>query len=236
MNKTTEYGKEYFKTVYARMKKEKRDAHQAFFKLIQDYVLPGSRVLDLGCSEGDFLQICQEKKCRCYGADIAAYALGQAKKKIQGDFRQIDLTKDKLPWPDSFFDVITLLDVVEHIRETSLLFKEIRRVVKKNGRLLITTPNQNYWLKPILRLITSDDPTHINIRDSRYWQKHLSQNGWKDILIKGCVLFGFPPGMEIRHWLKKANFPVVFKPIFSRLLPLTSTLFIGAAPRPIGRG
>lgn len=62
-------------------------------------------------------------------------------------------TCDKIPFDDNFFDVITMLAVIEHIEpnKVSAILEEIRRILKPNGRLILTTPAP--WSDALLRLL-----------------------------------------------------------------------------------
>lgn len=63
----------------------------------------------------------------------------------------VDLNHGKLPWPDNFFNFIFLCDVIEHLvpSDIPILIKEIKRVLKKNGSLVIVTPNIASLIKRI---------------------------------------------------------------------------------------
>jgi 2-polyprenyl-3-methyl-5-hydroxy-6-metoxy-1,4-benzoquinol methylase len=54
--------------------------------------------------------------------------------------RKADLT-EKLPYPSDSFDAIIGVEVMEHIHDHELFFKESHRLLKKNGRLMVSTPN-----------------------------------------------------------------------------------------------
>lgn len=62
-----------------------------------------------------------------------------------------DLKENKLSWPDNFFNFIFLCDVVEHLVPSDIpnLIKEIKRVLKKDGYLVIVTPNIASLIKRI---------------------------------------------------------------------------------------
>lgn len=91
----------------------------------EKYMEPAERHLDIGCGDGYFLRRskCQER----YGLD-----------KLLGD----EVT-DKLDFPDSYFDYVTMLAVIEHISCPEDVFKEVARVLKTGGRFIITTPRKS---------------------------------------------------------------------------------------------
>lgn len=58
------------------------------------------------------------------------------------DSRQCDLSKEKIPWPDNFFDVIVFSETLEHFNFNAVpVIQEIYRVLKSGGNLVLTTPN-----------------------------------------------------------------------------------------------
>lgn len=77
----------------------------------------------------------------------------------------VDLEENKLPWPDNFFNFIFLCDVVEHLVPSDIpnLIKEIKRVLKKNGYLVIVTPNIASLIKRI-NLTFGKNPIEFDLR------------------------------------------------------------------------
>lgn len=103
-------------------------------------MIPKSEVLDLGCGAGNVSALYREKGCRVVGLDISENAIELAKK--QGiEAREWDLNKMPLPFREESFDVVILSDVLEHIVAPISLLKEIKRILKRGGKLIISVPN-----------------------------------------------------------------------------------------------
>ncbi|MDP3955008.1 MAG: class I SAM-dependent methyltransferase [bacterium] len=227
--KSKKFEQNYFeKVVYqAQPKLEKVKVLEGFYDLLSKRK-SFKNILDLGCGDGEFLRICQEKGKKCFGADISEYALRKAKQKLKGEFSRLDLRKDRLPYSNDCFDVVTIFDLVEHLDNPSLVLYEAKRVLKKGGFLFLTTPNGGYWFADFFGHFVVNDPTHINIQVKDYWQEQLAQAGFSQSEIKGCFLFGFPPSWRLRQIFQTFKLPTNLNPVFCPVLGLTTTLFIFA--------
>jgi SAM-dependent methyltransferase len=97
----------------------------------------GARVLDAGCGSGRTLQ-----DLRVYGEvsgiELSPIAVEQARARRLGEIRVGRV--EELPWPDGSFDLVTCLDVLEHTADDGLALRELRRVVKPGGWLVLTVP------------------------------------------------------------------------------------------------
>ena len=63
------------------------------------------------------------------------------------DYPSFDIEKDSLKHKDESIDFVTMNAVIEHIKNPDSIFKEIRRVLKKNGLVFVRTPNWQMDLK-----------------------------------------------------------------------------------------
>lgn len=128
----------------------------------------GARLLDLGSSDGQTLNHIRELRpdLSLASADIA----GSPGKYPEGtDFRRANFDSDSLPWDDGFFDGVTCMHVVEHLKSPAKLLGEIARVVGPGGRVYIETPHpktegmQSAWGRGVgsVTLNFYDDPTHV---------------------------------------------------------------------------
>lgn len=222
------YGEDYFTGIYTYLSKEKKEVLATFFDLLKQRKHQIKSLLDLGCGQGEFMQICTQSGIDAFGVDISDYAINEAKRLRRSRIFQLDLNQEKLPFKDDFFGAITCFDVVEHLESVDSLLTEAYRVLRPGGTLFVTTPNGKMWLREVLRQVAPSDRTHINVQGPKYWQRRLSGSGFVKIKTRGSLLFGLPPGLGVRYWFRQRGLPVRTKPILSPFLPLTTTLFIFA--------
>lgn len=87
-----------------------------------------AKILDVGAGHGDFADIFEGR--HYYSLDIVPYA-------------EVDLVADLgdvNPFKDNAFDVVVLMNVLEHVYECQNLLKSIKRIVEANGSVVITVP------------------------------------------------------------------------------------------------
>ena len=105
-------------------------------------IRPGTLVLDLGCSQGLLAAPLAKKDVRVVGVDTrdpSSVSLALA------SYYQRDLEQPlEIPEP-RVFDYVVLSDVIEHVINRAELLRSVRRYLKPDGRLLISTPNIAIW-------------------------------------------------------------------------------------------
>lgn len=104
----------------------------------------GLKILDAGCGEGQLLlklSKVRERKRELYGADITPVAVESAKEKVGGVNFSLQNLKN-LNYEDGFFNVVICTEVIEHITDYHEAIKELKRVLKRGGLLIITFPNE----------------------------------------------------------------------------------------------
>lgn len=110
------------------------------------------KILDIGCGTGDFGRLKPSADIEVFGIDCDVSAL-----RIARQFEEvkiIDLETGNLPYKDDIFDAILAKDILEHIYRPWYLVKEMNRVLKENGVVIVNVPMP----KPN---IVWDDYTHI---------------------------------------------------------------------------
>lgn len=126
-----------------------------FTELIKYFdIKPGTQVLDVGCGRGELVFFAAKKGAKAIGIDYSKNSIKLAKlaqkkqpQKIQSKTEFIYMDAKRLKFKDSFFDLIIMTDVVEHLypEELNKVFEQIKRVLKPEGKLIIhTAPNKNF--------------------------------------------------------------------------------------------
>lgn len=108
-------------------------------KLIEKFFDTPGKILDIGCSTGLFLKMARDVGWEVYGNDIDENKIRYARNRYGLNVRCGELID--LRFPGKCFDVVTLFDSIEHLTDPLSILKEISRLLKKNGILVITTPN-----------------------------------------------------------------------------------------------
>ena len=189
----------------------------------------GGRLLDIGASDGETLNHFAELRpdLDFCATDIAGspenYPVGT-------EFHRGDLEKETLPWPANFFDAVTCMHVVEHLRDHALLFSEVSRVLKPEGRIYFETPHPKTLKLPSAKgkftLNFFDDPTHIEIVTVERLAELSSASGLRvvrrgvsrNLLFAGAYPFYFfrAPSRQrftaLTHWLGWSAFLIAQKP------------------------
>lgn len=161
------------------------------------------RLLDVGCGDGSLFLLTRGKARRVVGIDCAVGACRES--RVKGlPVQCVDFNARHLPYCDGAFDAVACLDVIEHVVDPRQFLRELARVLRPGGVLVLTTPNIRHYAF-ILGLIggrfprTSGDPCGYDGGHIHY--------------------FTFT---DIRHLLEEAGFGAVEEFGLYRWTPLTS--------------
>lgn len=108
-------------------------------------VCGGERLLDVGCGEGFLLAEAHARGLSATGTDLVRAALGWARERAGP---VVLAAGEALPFADESFDIVTCLGSLEHFADPPQGARELARVTRRNGRLLIVVPNRRFagWL------------------------------------------------------------------------------------------
>ena len=96
----------------------------------------GGRLLDIGCAAGFFLEAVKEDY-DVQGVEISEYSSRYAREQL--GHRVVTGTVFDAQYPDEYFDIVTMWDVLEHVQEPKQTLGEIQRILKPGGLLVIST-------------------------------------------------------------------------------------------------
>ena len=103
---------------------------------------PCKKLLDIGCWDGYIMQqVLKSKRARSTtGIDNSKPAIAACRKK-KLDAYWVKTVDEKMPFKKNEFDAVLAGEIIEHLYDVNTFLKEINRVLKPGGQLIITTPN-----------------------------------------------------------------------------------------------
>src|SRR5215813_6677973 len=105
------------------------------------HIPPKSKVLDVGCGAGLLIQHLP-MKCSYVGVDQDIAAIEENRRRFpQVPFQVFDLGTTTYPFQEQSYDAIVLAAVIEHIDDPFHVMKQLFRILKPRGRLIMTTPS-----------------------------------------------------------------------------------------------
>ena len=158
-----------------------RSTNDRVFSLLTSKLRPGGRVVDVGAGEGYFSQMVGSL-ARQRGMEPAA--LLSACDVFPDNFRYGGVACDRiewdgrLPYEDDSFEVACSLEVVEHVEDQFLFARELHRIVRPGGTVIVSTPNV-LNINSRLRTLHSGfpvlfDPLSLTSRDPVHTSGHIN--------------------------------------------------------------
>jgi methionine biosynthesis protein MetW len=167
---------------------------QIMFSLLPPRSSGQGRLLDVGCGIGTISVELQRKGFQVTGVDFSEVAISKCLEKGL-DAILSDLDRDGLQFPDNSFDIVWAGDVVEHVFDPIFLLEEIYRVLKSDGYLILSTPN-DFNLHSRWRIFISGRSIQSDIYRSLGQCKHHTFFSWElldymlsqaGLVVDGCA-------------------------------------------------
>jgi len=147
------------------------------------------RLLDIGCASGYYMAAMRDMGWETYGVEVDAEAAEYAREHYGLDVRTGMAESTLENFLDSYFDVVTMWHVLEHLFDPSLVLTEVYRVLKPGGMLMLEMPNFDslpasvfgaYWF-PL------EIPRHLYHFTPQTLETMLAKTGFRLIKLTGVA-------------------------------------------------
>jgi len=150
-----------------------------------------ARVLDVGCAKGFLVEQLRALSIEAFGLDISSYAISQVPEEVQPYCNVKDGTSNI----GERYDLITCIDVAQHLSETDAR-RLVRNLCMHADEVLFSAPADAHG-----------DSTCLNAQPKSYWQACFAQNGFYPVLRGGPDYFG-PDALHFRKLTRKLRVAV----------------------------
>ncbi|MBI4406182.1 MAG: class I SAM-dependent methyltransferase [Deltaproteobacteria bacterium] len=128
-------------TTVTRARLSRGASNNSIYGMVRDALvrlsITGETLVDVGCGEGKLWDFLSGQFERYIGIDILQHKSG-----FPGVFVQANLDVQPIPLPSNSANVVTAVEVIEHLENPRAFMRELVRIVKPNGWVIVTTPNQ----------------------------------------------------------------------------------------------
>ncbi|MEP7027702.1 MAG: methyltransferase domain-containing protein [Candidatus Eisenbacteria bacterium] len=145
-----------------------RRTELVFGRLLADVSLAGAQFLDAGSGGGHFSALAARQGARVVSMDMGLNLLAGVARRC--DSRRSVGSTLQLPFADGAFDVVLSTEVLEHTPDPLAGLRELTRVVKPGGRLILTTPGR-LW-QPVVRAASALHLRPYQGRENFLWPEH----------------------------------------------------------------
>jgi len=199
-------------------------------RLVEKFKASGN-ILDIGCSTGIFLLEMQKtNKWNCFGVEPNAYAASIGRDL---DLRIYNSKLEETSFPEAYFDVVTMWDVLEHVINPKNIISEINRILRDDGVLVVRLPNYDSLDAKLFGQFWAgfDPPRHLFVFNHSTLSNLFRQCGF-EIIYKTTNVGAFPTFLlsfrflitsnpqkfhllgYLYHYLSKPIFRVILSPLF----------------------
>jgi SAM-dependent methyltransferase len=159
------------------------------------------KIIDIGSGTGKTIKLFKTPSNKVWGLDIS----DRRNDTYSDSYEFICGNALNIPFKDSFFDLVVSFDVIEHIEDDVKFMKEIIRVLKKDGKIVIGTPNRLRISNRIQKLSGREIKfprcygTNSNLGDIVHLREYtidelkelIEENGGSVLAVKSVLLGGY---------------------------------------------
>lgn len=198
--KSLVYEPHYYQTVYGNYERQNPpEKYQHYWEMIRRYGPIPNSLLDFGCANGRFLEFLNKSGYipfnGLFGTDVNQAALDRASAVLLKNHLVFG-GRDALPeFPK--MDVITALDVLEHLPDLEETLDALHQQLTSGGVLMAVVPVYDGPLGPLVHLLDKD-PTHIHKKSRQFWLDLLSSK-FKLRHWHGIMRYLMPGGVYLHN-------------------------------------
>jgi 2-polyprenyl-3-methyl-5-hydroxy-6-metoxy-1,4-benzoquinol methylase len=147
------------------------------FDSLYSHVKGKKKFLDIGCATGLLLNYMQKRGWDCHGVEICRESAEYGMERF--GLNIFIGTLEQASFPDSSFHAVHLSHLIEHVSDPSALLLEIRRILKPEGYMVLTTPNVSGMQARVSgKNWRSAIPDHVYLFSKKTMKKLLSNTGF----------------------------------------------------------
>ena len=179
----SEYSDHYINKADKKLKRCKKWVARVKNRFVQS-----GRWLDVGCSAGFVVAAAKQAGFDAYGVELEAAAVNYANEELGLSNVRVG-TLEEQQYPDEYFDVISMYDVIEHVPDPNSVVIELKRLIKPSGVIEIRTPDLGHWQTPkdLIRWKEVKPSEHLYYFNARTLERLFKQHGL--ILKKKRIMF-----------------------------------------------
>jgi 2-polyprenyl-3-methyl-5-hydroxy-6-metoxy-1,4-benzoquinol methylase len=136
-NPSAIYNEDYFRKWYIRYYSERKLYTEKLFSKIEKYFGGKGRLLDVGCGTGILMEVAKERGWEVSGQETSSFAVDYCRQK---GFKVYEKPLSELKLSENSFDLITLFDVIAHLKDPVSYFSVCGKLLKPGGHMIIKTP------------------------------------------------------------------------------------------------
>ncbi len=186
------------------------DAALSYYNTLKPYLSNlylNSSILEIGCGSGDFLTHLQKNGYKdLTGFEPSINAINSSKRSIRVKIINAIFNPKLLPNKKKF-DLICCFMTIEHVADPFLLFKNIKKILKQNGKLIIICHDRNSFINKVLgKKSPIVDIEHMQLFSRLSIFNLFKKNGFRNIKIES-----FSNTYSIYYWFKLLPLPTFIK-------------------------
>ncbi len=157
-------------------------------KSIKKYIKSG-RILDIGCACGFFLNVAKQDGWETHGVEISRYLSGYAREKFGLNVFTGEL--EKANFSERYFDVVTMFDLLSHLQSPTTTLKEVHRVLRDGGLLMMKCGNKGRLKTKRKGEISWGSPDHLYHFSEKNISELLEKSGFKIVKMYNEAIMPF---------------------------------------------